>query len=157
DCEAVHAVGVIMAAHPPVRALIEAIASSSTYLWELARANPARLARLLETDPDESLARVRAAAADMPAEATDAEGMRVLRIMKAEAALLIALADIGGVCDVMRVTAALTEVADTAVATALRHVLREAARAGKLALPDPADPEHGCGLFVIAVGKMGAF
>ena len=30
--------------------------------------------------------------------------MRILRVMKAEAALLIALADIGGVWEVMRVT-----------------------------------------------------
>ena len=155
--EAMHAVRQIMATHPPVRALIDATASSSTYLWELARADPARLALLLKTDPDERLADLRAAAADIPADATDAEAMRLLRIMKAEAALLIALADIGGVWDVMRVTAALTEVADTAVAAALRHVLRQAARAGKLALPEAADPENGCGLFVIAMGKMGAF
>ncbi len=147
----------IMATHPAVRTLIEAIASSSTYLWELARADPARLVAVLKTDPDERLANLRAAAADIPADATDAEAMRLLRIMKNEAALLIALADIGGLWDVMRVTAALTEVADTAVTAALRHVLRQAARAGRLALPEGADPESGCGLFVVAVGKMGAF
>jgi glutamate-ammonia-ligase adenylyltransferase len=155
--EAMQAVRQIVAMHPPVRVLIEAIASSSTYLWELVRADPTRLLRLLKADPDERLANLRAAAADLPADATDAEAMRRLRIMKTEAALLIALADIGGLWDVMRVTAALTEVADTAVAAALRHALRQAARAGKLAPPDPADPEHGCGLFVVAMGKMGAF
>jgi [glutamine synthetase] adenylyltransferase / [glutamine synthetase]-adenylyl-L-tyrosine phosphorylase len=154
---AMQAVRHIMATYPPVRTLIEAIASSSGYLWELARADPARLVALLKTDPDERLERLRAAAADMPADATDAVTMRLLRIMKAEAALLIALADIGGLWDVMRVTAALTEVADTAVTAALRHVLRQAARAGRLALPEGADPESGCGMFVVAVGKMGAF
>jgi glutamate-ammonia-ligase adenylyltransferase len=112
---------------------------------------------LLKSDPDERLAEVRAAAAALPANATDADAMRLLRIMKAEAALLIALADIGGVWGVTRVTAALTEVADTAVAAALRHVLRQTAGAGKLILPELAHPENGCGLFVIAMGKMGAF
>jgi [glutamine synthetase] adenylyltransferase / [glutamine synthetase]-adenylyl-L-tyrosine phosphorylase len=155
-CAPVRAFRQMMAAHPAARALIDAIASSSTYLWGLARADPARLVRLLETDPDERLAEIAAAAADVPPAATDAEAMRLLRVMKAEAALLIALADIGGVWDVMRVMAAMTEVADTAVATALRHVLRQAARAGKLSLPDPANPESGCGLFVVAMGKMGA-
>ena len=155
-CDAARTMRHIMAVHPPVRALIEAIASSSTYLWDLVRADPARLAALLQSDPDERLANMRTTAAEMPANATDAEAMRLLRIMKAEAALLIALADIGGVWEVMQVTAALTEVADIAVATALRHVLRQAARAGKLALPDPAHPENGCGLFVLAMGKMGA-
>jgi [glutamine synthetase] adenylyltransferase / [glutamine synthetase]-adenylyl-L-tyrosine phosphorylase len=156
-CEPVRALRQIMAAHPAARALIDTIASSSTYLWGLARADPALLIRLMQTDPDERLAQIRAAAADVPPAATDAEAMHLLRIMKAEAALLIALADIGGVWDLMRVMAAMTEVADTAVATALRHVLRQAARAGKLALPDPANPESGCGLFVLAMGKMGAF
>ena len=51
--------------------------------------------------------------------ARDAEAMRLLRRMKAEAALLIALADIGGVWAVMRVTAALTDVADTALGAAV--------------------------------------
>ena len=35
-------------------------------------------------------------------------------------------------------------------------MLRQAAAAGKLTLPHPADPERGCGLFVAAMGKMGA-
>jgi len=147
----------IMAEHPPVHALIDAVASSSTYLWDLVRADPARLAALLQSDPDERLSTMRAAAANLPADAADAVAMRLLRTMKAEAALLIALADIGGVWEVMQVTAALTEVADTAVATALRHVLRQAARADKLSLPDLSDPENGCGLFVLAMGKMGAY
>jgi [glutamine synthetase] adenylyltransferase / [glutamine synthetase]-adenylyl-L-tyrosine phosphorylase len=146
----------IMAAYPPVRALIEAVASSSTYLWNLVRADPARLARLLESDPDESLTKACAAGTDLPGDTTEAEAMRRLRIMKAEAALLIALADIGGIWDVTQVTAALTEVADAAVTAALRHALHQAARDGKLILPQPDDPEHGCGLFVVAMGKMGA-
>ncbi|MBO0751031.1 MAG: bifunctional [glutamine synthetase] adenylyltransferase/[glutamine synthetase]-adenylyl-L-tyrosine phosphorylase, partial [Bradyrhizobiaceae bacterium] len=145
-----------MATHPPVRDLIEAIASSSSYLWDLIRADPARLLRLLDTDPGDSLAALLAAVAELTADATEAEVMRALRVMKAEAALLIALADIGGLWDVTRVTTALTEVADAAVTAALRHELWQAARGGKLILPKFADPEHGCGLFVIAMGKMGA-
>jgi [glutamine synthetase] adenylyltransferase / [glutamine synthetase]-adenylyl-L-tyrosine phosphorylase len=154
--EAIGALACIMTVHPPARAVIEAIASSSTYLWHLARADPARLVRLMEADPGESLETARAAAADVPEDATEAEAMHRLRVMKAEAALLIALADIGGLWDVEAVTAALTAVADTAVATALRYALREAARAGKLVMPQPGDPEYLCGLFVIAMGKMGA-
>jgi len=157
DCEAMQAVRGILATHPPVRTLIEAMASSSVHLWDLMCTDAARLVRLLETDPDESLAALRAVATGMRPDATDAEAMHLLRIMKAEAALLIALADIGGVWGVVRVTAALTEVADTAVAAALRHVLRQAVHAGKLALPDPANLENDCGLFVVAMGKMGAF
>ena len=58
-----------------------------------------------------------------------AEMMRVLRRMKAEAALLVALADIGGVWPVARVTTALTDFAETALGAAVRHLLGEAGEA----------------------------
>ena len=84
--------------------------------------------------------------------------MRLLRRMKAEAALLIALADIGGVWPVMRATRALTELADTAVGAAVRlPAARRRARAASSSRADPAQPEQGCGHIVLAMGKMGAF
>ena len=83
--------------------------------------------------------------------------MRLLRRMKSEAALLIALADIGGVWPVMRATRALTELADTAVAAAVQFLLADAARVGKLKPRDHAQPQAGSGYIVLAMGKMGAF
>ena len=77
--------------------------------------------------------------------------------MKAEAALLIALADIGGVWPVMRATRALTDLADSAVDAAARFALAEAARAGRLSPKDKARPQDGSGYIVLAMGKMGAF
>ncbi len=83
--------------------------------------------------------------------------MRALRRGKAEAALLIALADIGGVWPVERVTRALTEFADAALGAAVRYLLRGAAASGKLKPADAAKPEQGSGYVVLAMGKMGAF
>ena len=77
--------------------------------------------------------------------------------MKAEAALLIALADIGGVWSVMRTAHALTELADAAVNGAVRFALAEAGRAGRLVLKDKTKPQAGSGYIVLAMGKMGAF
>ena len=82
--------------------------------------------------------------------------MQLLRRMKSEAALLIALCDIGGVWPVMRVTAALTELAVTSVQAALRHVLRQEAARGRLSPPNLDRPEENSGLVVLAMGKMGA-
>ena len=83
--------------------------------------------------------------------------MRVLRRMKAEAALLIALTDIGGVWPVMRAARALTELADAAVDAAVRFSLAEAERDGRLKPVDNARPQVGSGYVVLAMGKMGAF
>jgi [glutamine synthetase] adenylyltransferase / [glutamine synthetase]-adenylyl-L-tyrosine phosphorylase len=151
------AAAALLAEMPLARALIDGIADGSPYLWDLIERDGERLAALLQSDPDERLAARLAATVTAMAQATrDDDAMRLLRQMKAEAALLIALADIGGVWDVMRVTRALTEVADTAVGAAVDYLLAAAARAGRLAPPDPARPSEGSGYIVLAMGKMGA-
>jgi len=157
DSPAEPALRAMMAAYPGARALIEDIASSSPYLWDLARADPDRLVALLESDPDARLASCLArGAGEMDVAIFLADAMRILREMKAEAALLVALADIGGCWDVMRVARALTDLANTAVGAAVRYLLAGAARAGHLAPLDPEHPEKGSGYIVLAMGKMGA-
>ena len=137
---------------------VAAIAEASPYLWDLIRADPDRFLALLEADPDAHFAALIADVARAGHAATDeADMMRALRRGKAEAALLIALADIGGVWPVERVTRALTEFADAALGAAVRYLLRGAAAPGKLKPRDPAKPEQGSGYVVLAMGKMGAF
>jgi glutamate-ammonia-ligase adenylyltransferase len=148
----------LLAAHQTVNTLVESVAESSPYLWELASSDPERLLRLLGSDPDRKLAALLAENGRAIAATEDeTQAMRLLRRMKAESALLIALADIGGVWPVMRVTRALSDLADTAVDAAARFVLAEAARAGRLAPKDKAQPQVGSGYIVLAMGKMGAF
>src|SRR5215471_11751099 len=151
------ALAALFARAPEQRALVEKVAVYSPFLWHLASEDAGRLLALLEADPDAHLRQlIDSTASAVDATADQAEVMRLLRRMKAEAALLIALADIGERWPVMRVTRALTELADAAVTMALRHLLRTAARAGKIALSDPARPEDGCGVAILAMGKMGA-
>jgi glutamate-ammonia-ligase adenylyltransferase len=142
---------------PRVNAILLGIAEASPYLFDLLRADAARFIRLLGCDPDRHLAQLidnlcrGASAAD-----SEAELMQLLRRIKAEAALLIALCDIGGVWPVMRVTAALTDLAVASVQSALRYLLRQEAARGKLSPPSLETPEENSGLVVLAMGKMGA-
>ncbi|MGB8186560.1 MAG: bifunctional [glutamine synthetase] adenylyltransferase/[glutamine synthetase]-adenylyl-L-tyrosine phosphorylase, partial [Pseudolabrys sp.] len=94
---------------------------------------------------------------DIASSKDEVEAMRLLRHMKCEIALLIALADIGGVWPVMRAARALTDLADTAVDAATRFVLAEVTRAGRLMPKDKANPQRDSGYIVLAMGKMGAF
>jgi glutamate-ammonia-ligase adenylyltransferase len=138
--------------------LLAGLAEGSPYLWELVRADPERLMRLLRSEPDNCFDEILADAVGAVAASTDdAAVMRLLRRMKSEAALLIALADIGCVWPVMRVTAALTAIADTAAGAAVRYLLADAARHGRLNPRDRARPDEGSGYIVLAMGKMGAF
>src|SRR5947208_9720069 len=82
--------------------------------------------------------------------------MHLLRHMKAEAALMIALCDIGGVWPVMRVTAALTDLATASVQMGLRFLLRQEAARGRMTAANLDRREGGSGLVGLAMGKMGA-
>jgi glutamate-ammonia-ligase adenylyltransferase len=151
------AIRTIIDSSAKLRALLATVAEASPYLWSLAVADPARLLAILGTEPDERLAAIFADVARVGRESTDeADAMAALRRAKAEAALLIALVDIGGVWPVERVIRALTEFADAAVGAAVRFGLRGAAGQGRITLRDPANPEAGCGYVVLAMGKMGA-
>ncbi len=143
-------------AYPPLAALLGGIAEAAPYLWDLVQADPARFVRLLDSNPDTALATLLAEAKSAGAAAhAQTDVQRILRRMKAEAALLIALVDIGGVWPVARITGALTDVADTALGVAVHFLLREAVKRKKLAPPDRENPETTSGYIVLAMGKMG--
>jgi glutamate-ammonia-ligase adenylyltransferase len=144
-------------ARPAVRDLLLALADHSSFLWGLAAADPARLYALLDADPQTSRSRIETAARDGWREAADqAELMQHLRRLRGEHALLVALADCGGIWSLDDTTAALTAFADAAVGATVRFLLKEAGEAGRLTLADPDDPERESGFVVLALGKHGA-
>src|SRR6266404_4473513 len=121
------------------------------------RAKTARLIRLLACDPEAHLAQlIERTSRDVSAAPNEADVMQLLRRAKSEAALLIALCDIGGVWPVMRVTAALTDLAVASVQSALRYLLRQEAARGRMTATNLDRPEDNSGLVVLAMGKMGA-
>ena len=136
------------------RRLVAAIAEHSQYLSSLLREDRGRAQRLFDEGPEPALPRLvdeleRASFED------EAAAMRALRRAKREAALAIALADLSGRFDVAATTQALTAFADAAVRAAMRFLLSEAARQGRLRL-GPSAIETGCGFVVLALGKHGA-
>ena len=142
---------------PHARNILLGIAEASPYLFDLMRADAARAIRLLDCDPDRHLAQlVENTCRDVAAAGSEADVMQRLRRMKSEAALLIALCDIGGVWPVMRVTSALTELAVRSVQSALRYLLRQEAARARILPPSLDYPEENSGLIVLAMGKMGA-
>ena len=150
------AIGGLLAEFPTAGTVLAGIAESSPYLFDLLKADAARAVRLLRCDPERHLSHLIAnAAATIAAGDDEAEVSRLLRSMKSEAALLIALCDIGGVWPVMRVTAALTALADAAVQLALRYLLQRESARGRLTAAG-GEIEEGSGVVVLAMGKMGA-
>jgi len=142
---------------PSLTRVLGGIAEAAPYLWNAIEAKPARLLSLLGADPDHTLAaliqKTKVAAAGARSQP---ELMRILRKFKLDAALLVALADIGEVWALPEITQALTRVADIAVALTVDHLLKDAVRQKKIKSNDRNNPQSGSSYIVLAMGKMGA-
>ena len=147
----------LFARFPHAEEIFTSIAEASPYLFDLVRSDAARSLRILLCEPDQHLARLfEETRQSVWTASNEAHAMHILRRAKAEAALLIALCDIGGVWPVMQVTRALTDFAVTSVQSALHFLLQQEATRGRIVPPSPDRPEEGSGLIVLAMGKMGA-
>jgi [glutamine synthetase] adenylyltransferase / [glutamine synthetase]-adenylyl-L-tyrosine phosphorylase len=147
----------LFARYPHAKRIFAGIAEASSYLFDLIRTDAARALRVLKSEPDQHLIQlIENARQDVWTTPNEAHARQLLRRAKAEAALLIALCDIGGVWPVMQVTAALTDFAVASVQSALHFLLQQEATRGRILPPNPDRPEEGSGLIVLAMGKMGA-
>ena len=157
DAEAGTALSQHLAAHPASRELVAGILAHSPFLTQIMRRDPAGLLASLTGDPAERRdGLLREIAAASGPETATADLMRELRRFRQAMALLVALADIGGVWTVEEVTRALSATADMAVRLASEHALRQASDLGRITLPDASEPGTGSGLVVLALGKHGA-
>src|SRR6202795_2310491 len=159
DLESVQraAIGDLVTRFPRARAILLGIAEASPYLFDLVRADAGRALRVLECEPELHLAQlIEESRSEVSAASHEADVMQKLRRTKSEAALLIALCDIGGVWPVMRVTAALTDLAAASVQSALRFLLRQEVARGRMTAVNQDRPEDNSGLVVLAMGKMRA-
>ena len=128
--------------------------AASPYLARLAGRRPRDLEALLGADPEVALAGLISEAEAVGAADPEA-GAITLRRLKARLHLLTALSDLGGAWDLDHVTAALTRFADAAAGSAMRLAARK--HADRIAPFECGAAGPLPGLFVIALGKMGAF
>ncbi len=145
-----------LAQDPAVRALLHALGGNSPYLGDLAIRESSAFCQLVKTGPDAVLATTLLQLAGLAPDMAQAALMAELRTAKRRAALTTAVADIAGWWDVPRVTAALSDIAETALSVCCRHLLRAAHDRGELRLRHPDDPARGSGLIVLGMGKLGA-
>ncbi len=136
----------------PARELLEGTAGCSTFLANLMQREAEWLRAALAEPPEASFAALLEA---MPAEGAAALSDS-LRIARRRAALLVALADLGGAWDLGAVTGALSRLADRAVQLGLEALVAAEIARGKLPGCTEADVPEAAGMFVIAMGKLGA-
>jgi len=128
---------------------------AAPYLLDLTRQHAPWLAEALDLGADAALAALLADLAEAGRKADEAEVARGLRMAKGRTALLAAIAETGGAWTTARATEALSDLADTALEAALDLLMRQAAEAGRLAIPPEAAHAANSGLTLFALGKHG--
>jgi glutamate-ammonia-ligase adenylyltransferase len=145
-----------LATRPAAAALLRSLGGNSPFLADLAVREAASLRSIVATGPDGV---VTTALRELAALAPSASRDRIsaaLRRAKRIVALTAAVADIGGIWSLERVTATLSDLAEATLSLAMAHLLRSAHESGELCLPDPKDPARGGGFTVLGMGKLGA-
>ncbi len=141
-------------------ALLNTLGGHSPYLADLALREAPTLARLVERGPDEAQALAMAPLRHADPAAARDQVAALLRQVKRQSALIIAVADIAGIWGLDQVTGALSDLAEASIDFACTHLLLAAAERGELRLPngsrrDPKLAGKGSGLIVLGMGKLG--
>ena len=137
------------------RELIHTIFGNSPYLSDLIFSYPTVLRCFLRLGPEHCLSGI-LRQLSKTASASPTVAMIELRRSKAQAALVIALADITNVWDLEHVTGALSDFADVCVMHAVRTLLLQAHSQGVINLANTERPEESSGYVVLGLGKLGA-
>ncbi len=148
------------AASPAGAALLATLGGHSPYLADLALREAPTLARLVERGPDEAQALAMAPLRHADPAAGRDQVAALLRQVKRQSALIIAVADIADMWGLDQVTGALSDLAEASIDFACTHLLLAAAERGELKLPpgnkrDPRATGKGSGLIVLGMGKLG--
>lgn len=137
---------------PELRPLIEGTGGCSPYLLSLMGKERDWITEALTMAPDE----VRRGLLLDTGSVALADLAPGLRRLKRRVALYAALADLGGVWPLEKVTGLLTDFADAAVDVALRELVSAEIRRGKIPGATEDDAATGAGMVALAMGKMGA-
>jgi glutamate-ammonia-ligase adenylyltransferase len=130
---------------------------ASPYLASLVRRSPERLRSVLQHDPRTRFDRLIAATAQVAVDDGELATVKQrLRVLKGDAHLLTALADLGGVWSLEETTEALTRFADATVEAALSTIARAERGRDRLRAEPGSNGGPIPGLFGLAMGKWGA-
>ncbi|MDG2243844.1 MAG: bifunctional [glutamine synthetase] adenylyltransferase/[glutamine synthetase]-adenylyl-L-tyrosine phosphorylase [Rhodospirillaceae bacterium] len=141
-----------------IAALVKCLFGNSPFLSKAAIKNPQCFSRLIKQHPNDAWATfLNKLYEDIRDSEYETETLRaLLRQKKEEAALHIAICDISKLWDLFDVVSNLSDFADLCVSEAVNALLLSEEKKGNIELPDIENPQTGCGLFVLALGKLGA-
>ncbi|MEI7710887.1 MAG: bifunctional [glutamine synthetase] adenylyltransferase/[glutamine synthetase]-adenylyl-L-tyrosine phosphorylase [Rhodospirillales bacterium] len=137
-------------------ALLRCLGGNSPYLADLAIREAQAVRTLVASGPDIVVREAMAVLYALPPDTGRERIAAALRQAKRIVALAVAIADIGGIWRLDKVTEALSALAEATLSLSVAHLLRSAHDAGDLRLSDSSQPAQNCGFTVLGMGKLGA-
>ena len=141
---------------PDVLTMLRSLGGTSPYLAELLLRESDSVHRLVINGPDVAFAHVLSCLSQISPASTRPNIAAALRQAKRAVALIVAIADVGGIWPLESVTGALSELAKATLRLAMGHLLRSAHDLRDIRLQDANRPELNCGFVALAMGKLGA-
>ena len=138
-------------------ALLTALGGNAPYLADLALRDSAALLACMVNGPEAHVALLLQNLRELPPAMPRQKLAATLRQIKRHVALALAIADIGGIWPLERITGALSTLAELSLRAVVRHLLLGLHEGGQVTLPFPGEPERGCGFVALALGKLGAW
>jgi glutamate-ammonia-ligase adenylyltransferase len=138
-------------------ALLAALGGNAPHLTELALRDSESLLACMKTGPDAHIEALLLGLRNLPPAMARTALAALLRQTKSRVALALAVADIGGLWPLERVTRALSDLAELSLRAASAHLLRGLHETGQITLPFPNEPERGSGFVALGLGKLGAW
>ena len=141
---------------PGVLTMLRCLGGNSPYLASLSASEADVVVRLVTEGPDAAFAHGLASLNQLSYSEKRPAVAAALRQAKRCCALIVAIADIGGIWPLERVSGAMSELAEATLRLAIRHLLHSAHEAGEIRLQDLKRPDLNCGFVALAMGKLGA-
>ena len=142
---------------PSSKALLEAIFGNSFFLSQCVNRDPEFFCNLICDGADESAdAILKDISNKGKYSLNDTRLMEAMRVAKRRMALTIAIADLGNIWNLNKITRKLSETADATLSTATAHLIQESAKIGTFEIADRQNPQNKSGFIVIGMGKLGA-
>ena len=141
--------------HTKGQALLSAVFGNTPYLSQIITQSPAAFREICTLPWADLVARQQNTLLKHQ-HSNSGDTMRMLRQAKSYIALLTGIADITGQWNLRQVTQTLSDFASWAMQAAMIFLLRKAQQNGNIQLPQDDDPQKGCGIIILAMGKLGA-
>lgn len=135
--------------------LLNAIGGNSPYLTELVLKNVSFFDFLLQNGPDQACKETFNSLQNFAIQESRADIAKTLRISKQKIALACAIADIGNIWSLEKITQTLSHLAEITLHLAINHLLLQAHLNKKIILPHPNNPQQDCGFIILGMGKLG--